>query len=68
MQPNPDPEQQKQEAPARLFRDDTRFALGRIAVFQYLSVAVFAILLIGLPFALLGRLVHDIIMFAVGWK
>jgi hypothetical protein len=26
----------------------------------------FAILLIGLPFALLGRLVHDLIMFVVG--
>jgi hypothetical protein len=27
--------------PSRLFKDDTRFALGRIAVFQYLSVAFF---------------------------
>jgi len=33
--------------PSRLFKDDTRFALGRIAVFQYLSVAVFLILIGG---------------------
>jgi penicillin-binding protein 2 len=33
--------------PTRLFRDDTRFALGRIAVFQYLSVAVFLLLIGG---------------------
>ncbi len=34
-------------APSRLFRDDTRFALGRIAVFQYLSVAIFLFLIGG---------------------
>jgi hypothetical protein len=26
---------------SRLFRDDTKFALGRIAVFQYATVGVF---------------------------
>jgi penicillin-binding protein 2 len=35
------------EAPGRLFKDDTRFALGRIAVFQYLSVAIFLFLISG---------------------
>ncbi|MGA3205844.1 MAG: penicillin-binding protein 2 [Bryobacteraceae bacterium] len=33
--------------PSRLFKDDTRFALGRIAVFQYLSVVVFLLLIGG---------------------
>lgn len=31
----------------RLFRDDTKFALGRIAVFQYVAVAVFLFLIAG---------------------
>lgn len=35
------------EAPGRLFKDDTRFALGRIAVFQYLTVAIFLFLISG---------------------
>jgi penicillin-binding protein 2 len=35
------------EAPRRFTRDDTRFALHRIAVFQYLAVAVFLFLLTG---------------------
>jgi penicillin-binding protein 2 len=47
MPTNPDPEHVKQEAPPRLFRDDTRFALGRIAVFQYLTVGIFLILILG---------------------
>jgi len=42
-----DPEHARPEAPARLFHDDTRFALGRIAVFQYLMVAVFLVLISG---------------------
>ncbi len=40
-------EHTKNKTLARLFRDDTRFALGRIAVFQYLSVAIFLILISG---------------------
>jgi len=32
---------------ARLFHDDTRFALGRIAVFQYVSVGIFLLLISG---------------------
>lgn len=32
---------------SRLFRDDARFALGRIAVFQYLTVGVFFFLVAG---------------------
>jgi penicillin-binding protein 2 len=35
------------EAPGRLFKDDTRFALGRIAIFQYLTVAIFLFLIAG---------------------
>lgn len=31
----------------RLLRDDARFALGRITIFQYVVVAIFALLLIG---------------------
>ena len=42
-----EPERQNPEAPARLFKDDTRFALGRIAVFQYLAVVVFLFLISG---------------------
>jgi penicillin-binding protein 2 len=40
-------QQSRNAAPSRLFRDDTRFALGRIAVFQYLTVAVFLFLIGG---------------------
>jgi len=36
-----------QEPTNRLLRDDTRFALGRIAVFQYVTVAVFLFLIAG---------------------
>ncbi len=36
-----------QEPSSRLLRDDTRFALGRIAAFQYATVAVFLFLLGG---------------------
>src|SRR5580700_9332831 len=43
----PDRHQSRNAAPSRLFRDDTRFALGRIAVFQYLTVAVFLFLIGG---------------------
>jgi penicillin-binding protein 2 len=42
-----DPEHHRPEAPSRLFRDDTRFALGRIAAFQYLAVAIFLVLITG---------------------
>jgi penicillin-binding protein 2 len=42
-----EPERTPSEAPARIFRDDARFALGRIAVFQYLTVAIFLFLLSG---------------------
>lgn len=45
MQPI-EPEQTNPDA-SRLFRDDTRFALGRIAVFQYLTVGVFLLLISG---------------------
>src|ERR1700726_4791389 len=41
-----DPER-GQDQTDRLFRDDTRFALGRIAVFQYLAVAIFLFLISG---------------------
>src|SRR5580698_4894092 len=43
----PDRQQSRNAAPSRLFRDDTRFALGRIAVFQYLTVTVFLFLIGG---------------------
>ena len=43
----PDVERQQREVPARLFKDDTRFALGRIAGFQYLSVGIFLFLISG---------------------
>src|SRR5579883_741421 len=42
-----EPERQQPEIPARLFKDDTRFALGRIAVFQYLAVGIFLLLISG---------------------
>lgn len=35
------------ESSSRLLRDDTRFAMGRIAVFQYITVGVFLFLLQG---------------------
>jgi penicillin-binding protein 2 len=35
------------EVPPRLFKDDTRFALSRIAVFQYTAVAAFFVLITG---------------------
>jgi penicillin-binding protein 2 len=47
MPTTPDPEHSRPEAPSRLFRDDTRFALGRIAVFQYFAVAIFLFLITG---------------------
>ncbi len=43
----PERQQSRDAAPSRLFRDDTRFALGRIAVFQYLTVVVFLFLIGG---------------------
>lgn len=45
-----EPERPHQADTSRLFRDDTRFALGRIAVFQYLVVAIFLFLLTGFWF------------------
>src|SRR5580704_14955394 len=42
-----DPERTPSEAPSRISRDDTRFAIGRIAVFQYLTVGIFLFLLSG---------------------
>src|SRR5712675_1794976 len=42
-----DPERNQPDQPARLLRDDTRFALGRIAVFQYLAVGIFLFLIAG---------------------
>jgi len=47
--PPVEPERQESQhsPPSRFFRDDTRFALGRIAVFQYLTVAIFLFLIGG---------------------
>ena len=42
-----EPDRPHQSETSRLFRDDTRFALGRIAVFQYLAVAIFLFLIAG---------------------
>src|SRR5271169_4301262 len=43
-----DPENPQQpQTPRRFAQDDTRFALGRIAVFQYTALAVFLFLLTG---------------------
>jgi penicillin-binding protein 2 len=42
-----DPDRTQPDPISRLFRDDTRFALGRIAVFQYLTVGVFLFLISG---------------------
>jgi penicillin-binding protein 2 len=47
MPPNESERDRQADARAKLFRDDTRFALGRIAVFQYITVGVFIFLLIG---------------------
>jgi penicillin-binding protein 2 len=40
-------ERQAESRNNKFFRDDTRFALGRIAVFQYVTVGVFLFLLAG---------------------
>src|SRR5258708_393631 len=46
--PAVDPENpQPQQTPRRFAQDDTRFALGRIAVFQYAVLGVFVFLLTG---------------------
>ena len=42
-----DDQRAQPEVPTRLFKDDTRFALGRIAVFQYTAVAAFFVLITG---------------------
>ncbi|HEV8147808.1 MAG TPA: penicillin-binding protein 2, partial [Bryobacteraceae bacterium] len=42
-----EPDRPHQSETSRLFSDDTRFALGRIAVFQYLAVAIFLFLIAG---------------------
>ena len=47
-----------QEPSSRLLRDDTRFALGRIAAFQYATVAVFLFLIAG--FWILQVRDHDV--------
>lgn len=44
--PHPD-RGRPQEPTNRLLRDDSRFALGRIAAFQYATVAVFLFLIVG---------------------
>ncbi len=41
------PDRTQPERPAHLLRDNTRFALSRIAVFQYLSVGIFLFLISG---------------------
>ena len=43
----PETQQSQHSPPSRLYKDDTRFALGRIAVFQYLTVGVFLFLIGG---------------------
>src|SRR5258707_15460575 len=40
-------ERDQPDVAGRLFKDDTRFALGRIAVFQYLAVGIFLLLISG---------------------
>ncbi len=42
-----DPDRPEKVSSSRLFRDDAKFALGRIAVFQYVSVGVFLFLISG---------------------
>src|SRR5438067_705560 len=59
MPPNESERERQADARAKLFRDDTRFALGRIAVFQYITVGVFIFLLIG--FWILQVREHDAI-------
>jgi penicillin-binding protein 2 len=39
-------QQERPESSSRLFHDDTKFALGRIAIFQYVAVGVFAFLVV----------------------
>ncbi len=41
------PDRTQPERPAHILRDNTRFALSRIAVFQYLSVGIFLFLMSG---------------------
>ncbi len=47
MPPNETERERQADARNKLFRDDTRFALGRLAVFQYVIVGVFLFLLGG---------------------
>ena len=47
MPPNETERERQADARNKLFRDDTRFALGRLAVFQYVIVGVFVFLLGG---------------------
>lgn len=42
-----DPDRADKVSSSRIFRDDAKFALGRIAVFQYASVGVFLLLISG---------------------
>ena len=42
-----DPERPDNQSTDRIFKDDARFALGRIAIFQYVSVGVFLFLIAG---------------------
>ncbi len=42
-----DPDRPEKVSSTRLFHDDTKFALGRIAVFQYAAVGVFLFLIAG---------------------
>jgi penicillin-binding protein 2 len=47
VEPERQESQHSPSPPTRLSRDDTRFAVSRIAVFQYLSVAIFLFLIGG---------------------
>jgi len=42
-----DPDRPEKVSSTQLFRDDTKFALGRIAIFQYAAVGVFLFLIAG---------------------
>ena len=42
-----DPDRPEKVSSSRLFRDDAKFALGRIAVFQYAAVGIFLLLISG---------------------
>src|SRR5258708_2086080 len=42
-----DPERDQRESSSRLLRDDTRFAMSRIAAFQYVTVGVMLFLVAG---------------------